>query len=140
MRFEMELKVEVARQCHCMCTLLDLLNPGSTSQAQSTIQTRITKITKNVWTESYSEVTTNLKYVCCTVVLNRTGARLTLQSTEHPPFTPPYNAVDKLCANASMNLPFTGRFPWVFSFYVRRDSVDVFRQPILLLTIHPPTL
>ena len=143
-KFLMELTVDVAIQCHCWCTLLNLNDPASSMHAQCTIQTRITQTTKDRRSKDYSEVTINLKFVRCTVVLNRTGAHLMLQSREHRNDPVPYHMVggsDKPCTSANMSVPFVGQFPWVFSFRVRDNPVAIFNNShIFLLTINPPTL
>ena len=74
---------------------------------------------------------TTLNFLRCTVVLDPTGAYLTLQSTDLP------GRYDKPCAAQNMDLPFKGSLPWVLTFDV---STRYSNTPLFVLTIHPPIL
>ena len=128
-RFKLDLRTEASS---LMCTLFSLRSHLALScYRESKLQTTLTqscplKHSEEVWN---TQVNTTLTFQHCTVVLDRTGAHVMLQSAGLP-------ARDNVCATMEMTLPCTDAFPWVLTFGV----MDWSAHPCTHITIHPPTL
>ena len=76
-------------------------------------------------------VTITLNFLRWTVVLNQSGAHITLRSTDLP------RATGNPCATMNVDLSCFGDYPWLFVFGVHCQFRSKGR---IHLTIHPPAL
>ena len=129
-RFQMDLKREASKdkdQSFCS-TLFSLRKPRGRKAKDCVLEQRCpfnhAEGPRSIWQ------TATLNFLHCTVVLNQSGAHITLRSDL------PKDDGDP-CATMNMELPFFGRFPWVLTFgwHTKRSN-----SPPLMLTIHPPNL
>ena len=133
-RFQVDLRTEARSM---QCTLFSLhrhltYRCSKESALQATLTQRCPlEHTRGVWV---NQVNTTLTYRQCTVVLDRTGAHVLLQSAGLP-------ASPNVRATMEMSLPCPDAFPWVLTFGVI-DQLLFLRNPNTLshITIHPPTL
>ena len=138
---DLELK-EASIHNRCHCELRSLLNPndyctGDLLSLQTTLAMKYPnehgRQSGRRWdTGSDNEVIVTLNYLHWTVVLNPSGAHITLQSDLS-------KADGNPRASMTVDLHFTGPFPWLFAFGVRSQCIPS-KGRIHLLTIHPPTL
>ena len=131
-KFDLEMEMETF-----VCQLFSLRAPDVKVQAEKVLHLSTSHNTSYLFNSPRRNtlngkgdfnVNGTLRFKRCTVVLSHAGAHFTLKSTDQLS-----SDDDTLCVTRTMDLPFTGCFPWVLAFGMRGHNAQVF-------SIYPPTL
>ena len=133
-KFQIDLKMGASFDKDIYCRLISLRNTHVSRYASNKLQTTFThRCTRKHAHGELQDITTTVKFLCCNVELNHTGAHLMLQSEPLPS--------SDARANKKMDVSFSGDLPWMLAFsWESNDNIAALIADPLVLTIHPPTL
>ena len=133
-KFQVHLRTEASSlQCTLFSLRRHLANRCSKESALQAILTQSCPLehARGIYD---NRLNTALNFQQCTVVLDRTGAHVMLQSAGLP-------ASPNVCATMEMTLSCTDAFPWVLTFGVIIPCIYPSNRNVMShITIHPPTL